>query len=88
MNPQMPHTAAWKAFAMVSFGLALGMLALGIYALPADIWVKGYLAMAAVFSIGSTFTLAKTQRDEHEARRLINRLDEVKTERLLREEAA
>ncbi|PVE25671.1 hypothetical protein DC522_04980 [Microvirga sp. KLBC 81] len=88
MNSQMPHTASWKAFTLVSFALAVGMLALGIYALPADLWAKGYLAMAAVFSIGSTFTLAKTQRDEYEARRLINRIDEVKTERLLRDEAA
>ncbi len=88
MTPQMPHTASWKTFTIVSFALALGMLALGIYALPADLWVKGYLAMAAVFAIGSTFTLAKTQRDEYEARRLINRIDEVKTERLLREETA
>ncbi len=88
MNPQMPHTQSWKVFTQVSFALALGMLALGIYSLPTDLWTKGYLAMAAVFSIGSTFTLAKTQRDEHEARRLINRIDEVKTERLLRDEAA
>jgi len=61
------------------------MTALGIWAIPAELMVKGYLMMAAVFLIGATFTLAKTVRDEHEAKRFANRLDEARTERLLME---
>ena len=34
--------------------------------------------MSMVFLIGSAFTLAKTQRDEFEGKRLANRLDEAK----------
>ena len=49
MMPQMPHTAAWKTFTLVSFTAAAAMLAIGIFFLPADIWIKGYLAMAALF---------------------------------------
>ena len=85
MTPQMPHTPAWKTFTYVSFLLAAGMLAIGVFFLPVDIWIKGYLAMATVFTIGTTFTLAKTLRDEHEANRLINKIEDTATERVLRE---
>jgi hypothetical protein len=87
MTPQMPHTPAWKTFAFISFAVACGMLALGVFFMPADIWIKGYLAMAAVFTVGTSFTLAKTVRDEHEANRLINKIEEAATERVLREVA-
>lgn len=85
MTPQMPHTPAWKTFTYVSFAIAGMMLAIGIFFLPADIWIKGYLSMAAVFMVGSSFTLAKTLRDEHEADRLINKIEDAATERVLRE---
>lgn len=85
MTPQMPHTPAWKTFTYVSFMLAGVMLAIGIFFMPADVWIKGYLSMAAVFMVGSTFTLAKTLRDEQEANRLINRIEDAATERVLRE---
>ena len=85
MTPQMPHTPAWKTFTFVSFVIAAGMLAIGIFFMPADIWIKGYMSMAAVFTVGATFTLAKTLRDEHEASRLINKIEDAATERVLRE---
>jgi hypothetical protein len=83
--PASSNTAGWLTFTYVSFGLAAGMMGLGIWALPADLWVKGYIMMSAVFLTGSTFTLAKTVRDEHEARRFANRIEEAKTEKLLME---
>lgn len=79
------HSAAWTTYSYVAFGVAAGMAGLGIWGLPVDIWIKGYLAMAMVFLIGSSFTLAKTVRDDHEARRLTNRLEEAKAEKLLME---
>ncbi|HMO28808.1 YiaA/YiaB family inner membrane protein [Enterovirga sp.] len=85
MTPQMPHTPAWKTFTYVSFMLSVGMMAVGVFFLPADIWIKGYLAMATVFMVGTTFTLAKTLRDEHEASRLINKIEDAAAERVLRE---
>ncbi len=87
MTPQMPHTSAWKTFTYASFLAAAGMLAIGIFFMPADIWIKGYMAMAAVFTVGTSFTLAKTLRDEHEAGRLINKIEDAATERVLREAA-
>lgn len=77
MNQQTP---AWVTFTYLSFCAAVAMMAIGIWALPVDFWAKGYLGMSMVFMIGSAFMLAKTQRDEFEAKRLTNRLDEAKAE--------
>lgn len=82
---QSVHTSSWTTFAYASFGSAATMTAIGIWALPADLWVKGYLAMAMVFLVGACFTLAKTLRDDHEAKRLANRIEDAKTEKLLME---
>lgn len=79
------NTAGWVTFTYASFATAAFMTGLGIWALPADLWVKGYMAMAALFLCGATFTLAKTVRDEHEAKRFANRIEEAKTEKLLME---
>jgi hypothetical protein len=79
------HTPAWLAQCWLSFLLATGTTLFGIYHLPADLWVRGFLAMGLLFTMGSSFTLAKTLRDDHEAKRLVNRLTEAKTERILRE---
>ena len=79
------HSQAWTSFSYASFAVAAGMTAIGIWALPTDVWIKGYLAMATVFLIGSCFTLAKTVRDDHEGKRLANRLEDAKAEKLLME---
>ncbi|MGL4634367.1 MAG: YiaA/YiaB family inner membrane protein [Beijerinckiaceae bacterium] len=77
------NSPAWVTFTYISFGIAAAMTAIGIWALPGDLWQKGYMAMAAVMLTGSCFTLAKTLRDEQEAKRLSNRLDEARAEKLL-----
>ena len=77
-------SAAWRFFVQLSFAIALGSLLLGIAYLPATLWIKGYLAMGTLFVTGSTLTLAKTMRDEHEAKKLLHRLNEAETARLLR----
>ncbi|NCQ69093.1 MAG: hypothetical protein GPJ27_04320, partial [Microcystis aeruginosa L111-01] len=46
-------------------------------------WIKGYLGMGLLFTVGSTINLSKTVRDVEESKRLINRIDEVKLERIL-----
>jgi hypothetical protein len=53
--------------------------------LPVDAWIRAFFGMGLLFSIGSALTLAKTLRDNHEARRLLNRLSEAKTEKIIRE---
>lgn len=79
------NTGAWLTFTYAQFGIAAMMAALGIWFLPVDIVAKGYMLMSSVFLIGATFTLAKTVRDEHEAKRFANRIEEARTEKLLME---
>jgi hypothetical protein len=78
-------TQAWIFQVWASFGLAVGMTTIGIAYVPLDAWIRAFLAMGLLFSVGSAFTLAKTVRDNHEARRLINRLSDAKTERIIRD---
>jgi hypothetical protein len=86
MNPKVGHlkdTQAWIFQVWASFILATSGTALGILYLPVDNWVKGFMGMGMTFSIGSSFTLAKTIRDNHEAYKLISRVDEARVEKLL-----
>jgi hypothetical protein len=85
MNSSAKNTGAWLSFTYIFFAFAVGMMVLGIWAIPADLWIKGYLAMATVSMLGAAFTLAKTVRDEQEAKRFANRIEEAKAERLLME---
>ena len=83
MNPSQPHTGAWVSFSYASFLAAAVMVAAGLLFLPLDWWVKGYLAMGIVMLVQSTVTLTKTLRDNHEAARMVNRLEDAKAEQLL-----
>ncbi len=83
--PVEPHTAAWNFQVWASFALAFGMTLVGVVLLPIDLWARGYLLMGTMFTVGSTFTLSKTVRDNHEARKLRNRITTAKTDRLLKE---
>ncbi len=79
------ESPAWLFFVHVAFALSLFLTGLGIYMLPVSLWIKGYLMMGLCFTVGSTVTLCKTLRDQHENRKLVNRLNEVKTEKILNE---
>jgi|LNFM01.1.fsa_nt_gb hypothetical protein len=85
MSTATKNTPAWLTFTYIFFGFAVGMMVLGIWAIPADLWIKGYLSMATVSMLGAAFTLAKTVRDEQEAKRFANRIEDAKAERLLME---
>ena len=78
-------TGAWISFSYISFGASLLLVGGGVFALPLDWWVRAYLAMGVTMVVQSTFTLAKNLRDVHEASRMINRIEEARTERLLNE---
>ncbi|MCL1472315.1 YiaA/YiaB family inner membrane protein [Argonema antarcticum] len=86
-QPTAPQkdTAAWIIQVWLSFALSVSATAGGIIYLPVDGWVKGYMGMGLLFSIGSTFTLAKTTRDNYEATKLTARIDEARVEKILSE---
>jgi hypothetical protein len=86
MNPQaVQHSAAWVSFTYASFVGALAMVAGGIVFLPVDMWVKAYFAMGVVLLVQTCITVTKTLRDVHESKRLVNRIEDAKAERLLME---
>ena len=61
------------------------LVSIGVFYLPVDLWIKGYLGMGIVMLIQSCVTLTKTVRDMHESGRLVNRIEDAKAERLLME---
>lgn len=87
MNNVSPQkdTAAWILQVWASFMISVCSTGIGIIYLPVDPWIKGFMGMGLTFTIGSTFTLAKTIRDNHEASRITARIDEAKVEKLLSE---
>jgi hypothetical protein len=79
------HSNGWIAQVWLSFVISVSATAIGIFYLPLDPWVKGYLAMGLMFSVGSTVSLSKTTRDIHESSRLISKVEEAKIEKILAE---
>ncbi len=79
------HSSAWVVQTWISFVLAVGVTAMGIWFLPVDVWVKAFMAMGLLFSVGSTFSLAKTVRDQHESESLRKRIDEARVNRIIAE---
>ena len=63
--------------------VAVGAVILGICYLPADPWIRGFLALGSLFLVTSSFTLAKCVRDAQEGALLATRLDQARVERIL-----
>jgi hypothetical protein len=78
-------SAGWRLFVVISFMVSLGATSMGVLILPVEIWVKGYMAMGLYFTISSTFMLSKMIRDQHEAGKLINKISDARTEKMLKE---
>ena len=75
----------WIFFVKVSFACALGGMVFGVAVMPVEIWMRGYMILGTLFLTGATFTLSKTLRDQFEASKLINKLAQARTEKLLKE---
>ncbi|MET8508411.1 YiaA/YiaB family inner membrane protein [Streptomyces sp. NPDC015232] len=79
------NTAAYYAQAVISFGLALAAVAIGVYQLDASAWVRAFLAISVLYLTTSAFTLAKVVRDRQEAGQIVSRVDQARLEKLLAE---
>jgi len=77
------HSDHWVNFSRLSFFASVGLVAAGILLTPIDWWMRAYLIIGMMMLIQSAINMTKTLRDQHEAERLINRLDEAKTEKLI-----
>ena len=79
------HAPAWVFFTYVSFAGALGLLVLGLALLPLDLWMRAFLFTGVLMLVQARVIMTKTQRDMHESARLVNRIEEGRTEKLLME---
>jgi hypothetical protein len=84
-NRPQTHSNAWVVQVWLAFMLSISATAIGIFYLPVDNWIKGYLGMGLFFSIASTTSLSKTVRDIHESQQIVSRVDEAKLEKILAE---
>ena len=78
-------TAAFFLQAALSFGTALIAVGAGIAYLPADSWMRAFLAVGTLFLVSSSFTLAKCVRDQQEASTVRVRVDEARLDKLIAE---
>jgi hypothetical protein len=78
-------SSAWTLFAYVSFGIAAVMMAGGIYFLEASFAAKGFYAMSALMLVHTTVALSKSLRDDQEQNKMINKIEDARTEKLIME---
>jgi hypothetical protein len=79
------HSQAWVSFSYFSFFASIGLVSSGILFTPIDWWVRSYLFIGMIMLVQASINMTKTLRDNHESESLINRLDEAKTEKLIRD---
>ncbi|WP_330329629.1 YiaA/YiaB family inner membrane protein [Streptomyces sp. NBC_00536] len=79
------NTGAYYGQAVASFGVAMGAVALGIYNLEANAWVRAFLGIAVLYLTTSAFTLAKVVRDRQEVTQIVTRVDQARMEKIMTE---
>jgi hypothetical protein len=60
-------TQGWVMMVWIALAAALALTAWGLWRMEMDAWIKRYMGVSWLFLVSSTFTLAKTLRDRHEA---------------------
>lgn len=83
--PASPTTAAFHVQAILSFGISLTAVAIAVFYLPADGWVRAFLGLGILYVTTSSFTLAKTIRDRQEVSTVVTRVDQARVDKLLAE---
>lgn len=78
-------TTAFYAQAVLSFGLSVAALGIGIAYLPVTSWVRSFMGIGLLYVVTSTFTLAKCVRDRNEEAAVVSRVDQARLDKLLAE---
>jgi len=79
------HSTSWLFYVKAAFGLSLVSMWAGILFMPGSLVIQGYFALSSLFMVSSTITMVKTLRDDHESQRLMNKISEAKTSKILKE---
>jgi hypothetical protein len=86
-TPLRPRTTtAFYVQAAISFALSLTVTLIGIAYLKDSTWIRAFLALGVVYTVTSTFTLAKVIRDRQEETSIVSRVDQAKLDKLLAEQ--
>ncbi|MET8764496.1 YiaA/YiaB family inner membrane protein [Lentzea sp. NPDC004782] len=80
-----PSTPAFYLQAVLSFGLSMTAVGIGVVFLPVDGWVRAFLGIAMLYTVTSAFTLAKVIRDRQEDSYIASRVDRARLDKLLTE---
>lgn len=76
-------TAAFHFQAAMSFAVSVVATSVGICYLPASAWMRAFLALGLLYTVTSTFTLAKTVRDHQERASALSRVDQARLPKML-----
>lgn len=77
------HSPAWVMFPQLNFALTLSALALAVWAMPVDTWIRAFVALGLLVLVGATITMTKIIRDVHEASKSTSKVENAKVEMLL-----
>jgi hypothetical protein len=84
MNPTLSqHSGAWVSFTYANMVVSLALTLGGVFFLPIDLWIKGYMLMGVTMLVSSSIIVTKTVRDVQESGKLVNKIEDAKTEQLL-----
>jgi hypothetical protein len=83
--PVSPTTTAFQVQAALSFAVSVIAVGVAIWAMPADPWIRAFLAVGMLYVTTSAFTLAKVVRDNQETSAVLSRVDQARLEKLLAE---
>ncbi|NMH98144.1 YiaA/YiaB family inner membrane protein [Pseudonocardia acidicola] len=87
-GPKAPPSATTAAFSMqavASFAISLAAVTIAIIYLPADPWVRAFLAISVLYVTTSAFTLSTCVRDKQESTSVVSRVDQARLDKLLAE---
>lgn len=82
---QPQQTAAFYVQAVASFGISITAMTLAVAYLPAQPWVRAFLALGLLYVVTSTVVLCKVVRDRQEISEVTNRVDQARLDKLLTE---
>ena len=57
------HSGAWVSFTYASFAASAFLVAVGVFFLPIDLWMKGYLTMGIVMLFTGFYALINLSVD-------------------------
>ena len=80
---QPQQTAAFYAQAVASFGISVSAMVIALAYLPAEPWVRAFLALGLLYVVTSTVVLCQVVRDRQEISAVTTRVDQARLDKLL-----